>query len=568
EIRNMALLSYLQGRTETKNRILDVLEDFAWFNDKSSPTTISDADDPLGKSHPVFPLPNRAESERHIAALPKVSLLELLPGVRLAERVESSRIAELVSAPFKWGSYAMVVGPSRSGNSQPCLLSAPQMGLRTPSIIHEMSITAPGYQAVGMDVPGVPGIAIGYTPYLAWGLTSGVADTDDIVFTSTDSSGYVADGKHQEFEVQRFPLAVKGGSATTVEQRRTVFGPVVVDSNAAKVAFSRKSASRMRELESLRSVLEIGSVSKVENVDDALRHATVNFNCFYATRDGHVGYRFTGLVPDRKAGYDPRFPLPATPTALWTGTIPFEKMPAVRDPKMGLLANWNNKPVSWWPNSDTPVWGQIFRNQEILKALGSNKLIPTDLERAAWTIARRDETWDYFKPLVQNVWQGSPLEGFDGWMLDGSIQAQVYRAFFDDLREAIFLPVTGNFIAPDNFKLIAQPSVMLKALQGKTKIDYLRGRKAAEVIKEALDKSTRRLAGSNLSPRFVAPPISVPGQPPIPYSNRGTYIQIVELMPSGPQGRNVVTPGVAEAGDHSLDQVPLARAWIFKLMRF
>jgi hypothetical protein len=233
-----------------------------------------------------------------------------------------------------------------------------------------------------------------------------------------------------------------------------------------------------------------------------------------------------------------------------------------------LLANWNNKPVSWWPNSDTPVWGQIFRSQEILKALGSNKLMPTDLERAAWTIARRDETWDYFKPLIQTVWQGSPPEGFDGWMLDGSIQAQAYRAFFDDLREAIFLPVTGNFIAPDNFKLIAQPSVMLKALQGKTKIDYLRGRRVSDVIKEALDKSTGRSTGSNAPPRFVAPPISVPGQPPIPYSNRGTYIQIVELMASGPRGRNVVTPGVAEAGEHSLDQVPLARAWTFKLMRF
>ena len=129
------------------------------------------------------------------------------------------------------------------------------------------------------------------------------------------------------FESIKFPLSVKMGYSTIVEQKRTIFGPVVVESNTGKVAFSRKSASRMRELESLRSVIEIAGAKSVDQVEPALRHATVNFNCFFATRDGHIGYRYTGLVPDRKPGYDPRFPLPADAAAQWTAMIPFEKMP-------------------------------------------------------------------------------------------------------------------------------------------------------------------------------------------------------------------------------------------------
>ena len=189
------------------------------------------------------------------------------------------------------------------------------------------------------------------------------------------------------------------------------------------------------------------------------------------------------------------------------------------------------------------------------------------MERAAWTIARRDETWRYFKPFVEKVWQGTGLEGFDGWMLDGSSQAQEYRLFLDDLREELFLPTTGNFIAPDNFRTIAQPSVMLKALEGKTKLDYLKGRHPSDIVRKAIVKSGARLANLNV-PRFVANPIPVPGQPPIPYSNRGTYIQVVEVLPTGPEGRNIVTPGVAESGEHSLDQVHLARAWMYKAMRW
>jgi penicillin G amidase len=562
EIRNMALLGYLQGRAETKDRVLDILEDFAWFNDRSSIPTIAAQDDPLRNSRPDFAIPSRATTEKHVAALPKVSLLELLPGVRLAEMKNSRAVAELVSAPSQWGSYAVVVGPSRSATGYPILLSAPQMGFRTPSVIHEMSISAPGYEVVGMDVPGVPGIAIGHSRDLAWGLTSGVADTDDIVYNPLDADGYTLGGVKKAFDTATFQINVKGGSPQTFVQKRTQWGPVVIESRTAKVVFSRRSASRGKELQSLESVSTIGSINSAAEVEAALQGATVNFNCFYATSSGDIGYRYTGLVPLRATGHDPRFPVPGETSAEWRGMIPFEKMPHVRNPKGGLLANWNNKPVEWWPNSDTPVWGRVFRNSELLAMLQSPKLAPSDVERAAWTIARKDETWPYFRTHVEKAWKGTPLEGFDGWMLDGSIQAQTYRYFFDALREELFLPITGNFVSPDNFRLVAQPSVMLSALEGKTKVDYLRGRSATAVVQESIAKSLERRPTS----RFAVPSIAVPDQAPIPYSNRGSYIQIVELTKGGVLGRNVVTPGVAESGPHAFDQVPLARAWTYKPM--
>lgn len=109
---------------------------------------------------------------------------------------------------------------------------------------------------------------------------------------------------------------------------------------------------------------------------------------------------------------------------------------------------------------------------------------------------------------------------------------------------------------------------MLNALEGKTKFDYLAGRKPEEVIVAAFRKAVERQKTRDADPGkwlYRAPVINFEGEAPVPYSNRGTYIQIVELRPK-PAGRNVVPPGVAESGPHSKDQIPLSRAWTFKPM--
>jgi penicillin amidase len=230
-------------------------------------------------------------------------------------------------------------------------------------------------------------------------------------------------------------------------------------------------------------------------------------------------------------------------------------MPHLIDPKSGVIFNWNNRPTEWWPNSDTPAWGPIFRNSALRDALGKGPYNIRRLERAAWQIARTDETWPYFAKFAG----GDPqLKAFDGWMLDGSYPASYYRTWQDQVRRELFLPVTGDFLGESNFRLVAQPSVVWKALNGKTKLDYRQGRDVAG------------LAASKLAGQSVAP--YVPGSMPspdgirIPYSNRGTYIQLVELLSDGIRGRNVAPPGIAESGEHDRDQANLARTWTFRPM--
>lgn len=573
EIRNMALLAYLDTQAKAKDRKVDILDDFLWQNDDKAIPTVYPQDDPI-KVHPVIFQPyDRNTTTKHLAMLPKVGLFDLLPGLRLSEMQESRRVAMLTSSPFKAGSYALVVSSKKSATGHPLLLSGPQMGFTNPSIVHETAIDAPGIRVDGLDVPGVPGVYVGATPYVAWGLTSGVADTDDVFFYKmVGDDSYQYGTETRKFEKVSRVLHVKGGSDQTVTQLRTLHGPVVVSSKAGQVAFVRRPASYMSELESVNAVFDLYKSRGADDAVKAMSDATMNFNFFYATSAGDVGYHYVGRVPLRASGIDPRFPTPGAPEFEWKGMVPFEQMPHVRNPKGGIIANWNNKPASWWPNGDAPAWGRVFRNAQVLAAANKESLSPRDVEMVPWTIARRSESFVQFEKFFKASATTGPMflqaqaRAYDGNAIEGSIGGRLYSTWFSALREEIFLKTTGNFMDPSLFALAAGPTPMLAAMEKRTKVDYLQGRSALQVAQGAWERTLTKLGEDITDIDFPVDSINIPGQKPIPYRNRGTYIQLLQMGPWGAMGRNVIPPGEAETGDHAFDQVELARAWLYKPM--
>ncbi|MEQ1936599.1 MAG: hypothetical protein ABL962_22330, partial [Fimbriimonadaceae bacterium] len=158
------------------------------------------------------------------------------------------------------------------------------------------------------------------------------------------------------------------------------------------------------------------------------------------------------------------------------------------------------------------------------------------------------------------------LMGFNGKIVDDSSGAQFYLAFFDALRVELFASSIGSLISPDNFKQALQPSLILNALEGRTKFNFLGTRTRKEVVATAIKKVRDDWRNKELA-KFRAGRIAVEGEEPIIHSDRGTYIQLVELLKQ-PRGRNVLPPGIAESGPHRTDQAHLARNWRYKPMRF
>ncbi|MER3422952.1 MAG: hypothetical protein C4293_06665, partial [Nitrospiraceae bacterium] len=173
-------------------RALDVFDDLAWFEDRDAPTTLN-AKDASRVRLPRFSAPTRATTEAHLRLLPTLKLVEILGASRVASREDSRNASYAMAAPFRSGSYAVAVSGSSSTTGRPLLLSGPQMGFTNPSVAHEIALESPGLTVRGMDVPGVPAILVGATRRIAWGLTTGVADTEDIVMLEADRTKVIVE---------------------------------------------------------------------------------------------------------------------------------------------------------------------------------------------------------------------------------------------------------------------------------------------------------------------------------------------------------------------------------------
>jgi penicillin amidase len=568
ELRNFALLEYLKTRPSLADKRLDVLDDFVWLQDPRATTTIPTEDAPAA---PDFFYPSRQETEAHLEQLPPVGLFELVPAIQLFEQTEWVAKAQELAVPYKAGSYAIAVNAERSATGNALLLGAPQMGHTTPAVVHEIAIGTPGYRVAGINVPGIPVVVIGHTPNFAWTLTSAVIDLEDVVFSP------LADTEIEEIE---FELPVAGEEPETVVQQRTADGPVVLTSPSSGSVFSRRSAFWGRELASLEGIWRAPAAATVnEALGEIEQYASVGFNLFWADTQGNVGYRLLGRYPLRPAGYDPRLPLPAE--VEWDNFLTPDQMPSVVNPAEGLLVNWNNKPVEWWPNGDTPVWGRIFRDFSLREELTAEKLGLRHLEEAARDIALKDSEFSrLFKPWVLESAEGAALTSserdalaqlaaFDGWAMVGQAPYEVYRNTINEARRQVFEAQTGNFLNESFFRQAVQVSLIADALEGNTKVDWLGDRSRDEVLLTSfLESSAALMQDQGPHPArwsYAVPAFNVPEGPPVAYSARGTYIQITELSPQV-YARNVVKPGVAEVGPHAADQVHLAREWRYKEM--
>jgi penicillin amidase len=284
-------------------------------------------------------------------------------------------------------------------------------------------------------------------------------------------------------------------------------------------------------------------------------------------------------VPIRNQKLDPRLPTPGDSEHNWLGFIPNRGMPHVLNPKSGVISNWNNKPVTWWPNWDTPVWGTHFRVTALRRALPQGQMGAKDLEKAIWTIARQEEgSWTSFMPLIRRAIKPGDYEGterlaagwllsFDGWTTQGSKSALIYNAVISELKQQLFVPHTGNFVSAANLNLIVQTSPLHKALIGRAKFDYRAVSSTEEIIVRAFKKAVGSLSARDTNPLqwgFNPGGFRAPDGTVVPYANRGTYIQVLALDDRGWNGHSVADPGVSEFGTHSADQIPLARDWRFK----
>jgi len=597
ELRNLLLLTLLKNRH--KNDASKLFNDVAWRNDPASPTTIPPSEDrqkSRGKTHWGFSI-GRSQIQNPESRIENNSF-DMAAASRAADILDQTarlELAQRYGLMTKWGSYCLVVGKEKSATGHALLVGGPQMGFRTPQIAHEIHLSGAGIDCIGMGFAGIPGILIGHNQHLAWSTTSGVADLTDIFVETLDPNDptrYKFKGEWRQMEKRVETIQVAGGQPVTLEVFRTVHGPVVQWDKAHNLAYSRSSTYWNREIEQSAAFYRFLTARTVREFGQACALITASHNFFCATQDGDIGFWFCGRVPLRASNVDPRLPTPGEGDHEWRGILPFEQMPQIINPKQGFLANWNNKPAIWWDNYDTPVWGMVFRNRRIAQLLAARSKVSTeDLRNILLDISTNDPTAQDFLPLLNAALKkhaalltpqakkaAGYLAAWDHHATEGSVAKTLFDAWLQQTREDLFLKYFG--VIPDRnlFNLAMQPSLILRVLLGKksplpAQYDYLQGQAADRLMAEALNRAVEKLEkqrGAEMSEwRYSRGRINFSPLPPIPATERGTYIQIVECAKPLVRGVSILAPGQSEHPDspHFGDQRELAGWFFFKPMK-
>ncbi|MBN1540960.1 penicillin acylase family protein [candidate division KSB1 bacterium] len=263
------------------------------------------------------------------------------------------RPAVPVSNEYALGSNNWAVSGSRTRSGAPILCNDPHLGLGLPSVWYEMQLSSPHQNVYGVTFPGAPGIVIGFTSSLAWGVTNAETDVADwfrIYFTSNRSTYRYADG-FRPVTARIETLQVRGSPALIDTVLHTHHGPVVF-SRDKEPTDSRMPVdaalcwSGHRASNELATFLWLNRAATVSEADSALRgYVSPGQNFILADADGNIAIRHTGGFPIRRKGQGRLLLDGSDPSDEWSGWIPFDHLPAAHNPRQGFLSSANQIPA-------------------------------------------------------------------------------------------------------------------------------------------------------------------------------------------------------------------------------
>ena len=308
------------------------------------------------RARQIFPLnvnPDEPEGagQAAAAALPVAAPLTGIGGDRLAMAVGAT-------GPLGLGSNNWVSGPAKSQNGKPIVANDPHLDARIlPGPWYPVGLVTPALRAVGVNIAGIPGIVVGRTAHMAFGVTNAYGDMQDLYVETVDAndpSRYREGDRSIPFGVVEETLRIRdkkapgGFRSENLNIRTTGRGPVV--SGILKgLDADRVITLRFAPFETMHGGVGFDKLLAARSVSEALGAVRqinmVCLNLVMADTDGNFAWWVTGTLPHRSAGG-------AVPFAVtdgrdnWDGWIPFENMPHSVNPEKGWLGTCNHDTIT------------------------------------------------------------------------------------------------------------------------------------------------------------------------------------------------------------------------------
>jgi penicillin amidase len=359
------------------------------------------------------------------------------------------------------GSNNWAIAGSGTAHGGAIVANDPHLVLGVPNVWYRCALEWGSIKAQGVGPPGVPGVTIGASQHLAWGVTNSIVDQIDLVVVeeiALQPGWYLTPDGPRQFEIVNDTVEVKGGTPRPVEIRLTRWGPVVDNDHRG-----RPLAMRARFLEPGGADLALLDLPPAETLDDGLaiarRWRGPSLNWLLADDGGRIAWVVGGYLA-RRVGFDGRTPVSwADGACRWDGALDETLRPTIVDPAQGVLftANHRTVPVDLSRRLGR-VWMPPLRANRIAHLLGDPKTAPwSERDCLAVQLDTRSVVHELARDLVLEAAAGEPgfarVRGLaESW--NGTADADergfaLLHQYYDRLQEHLLVPLLAPAIEAD-----------------------------------------------------------------------------------------------------------------------
>jgi len=367
------------------------------------------------------------------------------------------------------GSNNWVVAGNRSASGKPLLANDPHLGLSAPAIWYFAHLEAPGLNAIGATLPGLPFVVLGRTAKVAWGFTNTGPDVQDLYLEQINPANpkqYRIPGDGQpawaDFKTRDEVIKVKGQSDVQMTVRESRHGPVLSDAqkshaellDTARFVLALRWAALYADNQTVLSGLRSNAAQSIDDLEAAFStyHSPMQ-SVVMADTSGRTGFKAVGKLPLRKPdndilgiapspGWDSRYD--------WAGWVPYAQTPQADDAAIaakGFLATANQRITP----SDFPIfmgqdWTVPYRHDRIEQLLTATpkhdmasmqKVQADQLSMATLKLLPFLNTALASSSHTQAAASKTALQGFDGVMRAESVAPLIFAAWADELTRGV-----------------------------------------------------------------------------------------------------------------------------------